>query len=521
MNRLNFITILIIRIGVILSLLGFISSVASALEPVHIIKPIDAGSILDANSLSSEDFQYNLGEQRYTGLRTLFLLPQDPFFKQQWYFHNRGQKDSKGEIGLVEADIKILPALEVFQPRSEIVIAVIDSGLDLNHEDISPDSLWINKGELGIDQNGNRKESNGIDDDGNGYIDDLNGWNFVKDIHDVQDRHYHGTHVGALLAAVANNNIGMSGGFNYVKLMLLKIFDLGGTAKRQQIAKAITYACNNGAKIINASWGSRYKSEEIKSAISACHEKGVLFVGAAGNSRRNMNIEPDYPSAYDFENQIIVSATDNKDRPATFSNYGSMVDIAAPGNAILSLLPKNKYRAFSGTSQATPLVAGAAALLWAQQPELNHLQVKQRLLSTADQRIALKRWVSSAARLNIYNLLTNQQGEKLKDLVNPNWHTKPYLLESLHPYAYNTDKIYEISIPGASYIKVFFERFQLDKYSDTLTMTSKNGQIIEHLNTNLGSFWSEAIPGDKVLMRLKTNDKVNDWGFKITKVQYQ
>ena len=134
-----------------------------------------------------------------------------------------------------------MPALEVFQPRSEIVIAVIDSGLDLNHEDISPDSLWINKGELGIDQNVPNKESNGIDDDGNGYVDDE--WlEFCKDIHDVQDRHYHGTHVGALLAAVANNNIGMSGGFNYVKLMLLKIFDLGGTAKRPQIAKAITYA---------------------------------------------------------------------------------------------------------------------------------------------------------------------------------------------------------------------------------------------------------------------------------------
>ena len=344
-------------------------------EPVHLYEPVESGPILTQEMLGQGEFFFSTQLFRTGGIRTLFELPEDPFLAQQWYFHNFGQPDSKGEKGKEGADIKLFPALELFRPARKVVLAMIDSGLDLKHEDINPEILWVNRGESGLDDSGDQKSTNGIDDDGNGYVDDLHGWNLVKDNPDIQDRHYHGTHVNSILSAVSSNRVGITGGFQPLKIMLIKIFGLGSTANRDKIAEGIRYACENGAKVINASWGSRYRNDQIEGAIRFCHDKGVLFVGAAGNSRRNLDEDPDFPSAYDLPNQVVVSATDNQDRPSPFANFGSMIDIAAPGSLILSLLPKDKYRAFSGTSQASPMVAGAAALLFAQEPSLTHLQV--------------------------------------------------------------------------------------------------------------------------------------------------
>ena len=494
--------------------------VIGAASPVQMVLPVSQGPVLTQDLLGAKAFSPNLKYYRYEGIRTLFEKPQDPFLPDQWYFHNTGQEDSTGSQGVPAADIKLFPALEIYVPRQAITLAVIDSGIDLLHEDIDNEILWVNDGEIGLDDNGNDRSSNGLDDDGNGYVDDIHGWNMVKNIHDIQDRHYHGTHVSGLIGATANNNIGMTGGFNSIKLMFIKIFDLGGTATRPQIAKAIRYACDNGAKIINASWGSGYESDDIRFAIEHCSLKGVLFVGAAGNSRKNMDLDPDYPSAYDINNQIVVSATDNQDRPATFSNFGSMVDIAAPGSYVLSLLPNNRYRSFSGTSQAAPMVAGALALLWSQEPWLTVSEIKQRLIYSADQRYSLKRWVSSASRLNIYNLLANKKGERITASTNLLWQEKPYRLESPHPYRYDMDNTYTIEIPEATHIKLHFERFELSKHNDTLTISTESGNVIEHLNSHLPAFWTEAIPGNKVLVRLLTNNKVNDWGFKINKIKY-
>lgn len=499
---------------------ALITSSCLAVEPVVLIEPVEAGPVFNQISRHQVSFKPRASFFQYPGIRTIFQLPNDPYLEQQWYFYNTGQNNSQGQPGIAGADIKLFPALEIFEPRAEVVLAVIDSGLDLLHEDIEPESLWVNQGESGIDNLGRDRATNGVDDDDNGYIDDVHGWNLVYGKNDVQDRHYHGTHVGAILAALANNNVGMAGGFSSIKLMLLKIFDLGGTADRPKIAEAIKYACDNGAKVVNASWGSGYRSDEIEAAIGYCHERGVLFVGAAGNSRKDMDVEPDFPSAYDLPNQVVVSATDNRDRPATFSNYGSMIDLAAPGSYIFSLLPKSQYRAFSGTSQASPMVAGAAALLLAQEPWLSHMDVKQRLLESADQRRALRRWVGSAGRLNVYNLLAGKKGDQLVDFEPPQWQEKDYSLESPHPYAYNMDTTYEIHVPGASYLRVHFQRFQFDKHDDTLSLIASSGEVVEHLNSPLGSFWSEPIPGDTVILRLRSNDKVNDWGFAIDKVQY-
>ena len=509
---------------ILLVLFAFLTvSNSMAIEPVRLVEPVEKGPIWtkdDKARLPVLPKELAPGLHHRRGYRTLFELPNDPFLIKQWYHHNVGQPDEKGQIGIPGADITLYPALSVFAPQREVVLAIVDSGLDLVHEDVTTDILWTNEGEIGTDENGVDKSENGVDDDGNGYIDDIHGWNFVKDDNFVQDRHYHGTHVTGLLSALPNNELGLAGGFRPLKIMLIKIFGLGATANRDQIAQGIRYSADNGASVVSCSFGSSYFNENIKKAIEYCHEKGVLVCCAAGNSRKNLDEEFDYPACYDLPNQVIVSATDNRDLPAIFANYGSIVDIAAPGNNIFSLMPKSKYRSLSGTSQACPMVAAAAALLMAQEPSLSHMEVKERLIETAHKFVPLKRWVPSAGRLDLYSLLTNTPGIPLPKDPEGEWITRNYVLESRHPYDYNSDEHFVIEVPEAKYIRLHFSKFDVDKYSDYLEVATDDGTIVEKLNSPLGEFWTEPIPGSKVKLYLYSNHIVNAWGFQMDKLEF-
>ena len=507
----------------LLLVLLILASKVSAIEPVKLIEPVDKGPVWtneDRAKLPPLPKALAPGLHHRRGCRTLFQVPNDPFFIKQWYFHNVGQPDEKGQIGIPGADISLYPALSVFAPQREVVLAIVDSGLDLVHEDVSTEILWTNQGEIGTDENGEDKSENGVDDDGNGYIDDIHGWNFVKDDNYVQERHYHGTHVNGLLSAVANNEVGLAGGFQPIKIMLIKIFGLGATANRDQIAKGIRYAADNGASVVSCSFGSMYSNENIKSAIAYCDEKGILVCCAAGNSRKSLDVEFDYPSCYDQPNQVIVSATDNRDLPSIFANFGSIVDIAAPGTNIFSLMPKSKYRSMSGTSQACPMVAAAACLLMAQEPSLTHMEVKERLIKTANKHTALKRWVTSAGRLDVYNLLTNRPGKPLPEEPEGQWIEREYALESKHPYAYDSNEHFVIEVPEAKFIRIHFKRFEVDKYSDYVEIAQEDGTVIEKINSPLGEIWTEPIPGSVVKLYLYSNHIVNAWGFQIDKLEY-
>lgn len=489
-------------------------------DAVFPLEPVEMGPVLDSRDFPSVDLNSIPQRILQEGTRTVFERPNDPMFSAQWYYYNEGQEDDQGQAGISGADIKLFPALKVANPKKPVLMAIVDSGLDLNHEDVDPEVLWVNPGESGLDDNGEDKSSNGIDDDGNGYVDDVHGWNFVKDDNNVQDRHYHGTHVNGLLSAVANNGVGITGGFPELKVMIIKIFGLGATASRDKIALGIRYACDQGVKVLSNSWGSSYYNENIKSAIAYCQSKGALFVNAAGNRRNNMDVEPDYPSAYDLENQIIVGASDHLDLSADFSNYGSMIDIAAPGHRILSLLPKNKYRTFSGTSQACPMVAAAISLLWAQEPQLSWREVKERLIRTADKRLGLKRFVPTAARLNVYNLLLNKEGEELPQTPTEGWISKDIQVESKHPYEYNSDEKKVVHIENAQWIRLVFERLEMGNHSDSLSLLDSQGRIVERLNAEHKDLVSLPIQGDTVVLHLKSNHIVNHWGYKVSRVEY-
>ncbi len=491
-------------------LLHFIDRTGSE---VQLIAPVEFGTVYDSVAAAATIRPVPLQARfhKSPGIRQVFELPDDPMLSQQWYLYNYGQMNEKGVKGLAGADIGLFPALSIWAPKRDVVIAVIDSGIDLTHEDIDSSVLWVNPLEI---------PGNGLDDDQNGFVDDVHGINFTHSVHDVQDRHYHGTHVTALLSSIKGNGVGIAGATPSIKIMPIVIFGLGSTATRDQIAQGIRYACDHGANILSNSWGSQYDNANLKQAIEYCDQKGVLFVNASGNSRQNVDTNPQFPTNYQVANQIVVGATDNRDRSAIFSNYGTQVDIAAPGDMVLSLMPKNHYRALSGTSQATPLVAGALAMLWAQEPHLTHMEVKDRLLRTSDKFLALSRWVRSSARLNLYNLLSDSQGKSLAVLPEGTTEIRGFGLESKHPYSMNHHNVWKFTFDGAKAIRLHFKRFELDTYGDYLEIRDAEGQVADRLNGDLGSdFYSQWVQGNMVEIEFYTDKSLQLWGFEINHIE--
>lgn len=332
-------------------------------------------------------------------------IPNDEFFSEQWALHNTGQTG-----GTVDADIDAPEAWDIHTGSSDIVVGVVDTGIDYNHPDLGA-NLWVNEPELnGLE---------GVDDDGNGYIDDIYGWNSVAGNGDPMDDNFHGTHCAGIVGAVGNNGMGVAGVCWNVKIMALKFLDWTGSGSTADAVECFEYAQANGAKILSNSWGGYYEDPALHDAISILRDAGILFVAAAGNE----SIDNDggfslYPASYDLDNIISVMATDHDDQMASFSNYGATtVDIGAPGVDILSTFPTYEtndmnlfgfdtyYETIGGTSMSTPFVAGAAALGWSFLPELDYDAVRDAILYSADPLASLNGRCVTGGRLNLQSML--------------------------------------------------------------------------------------------------------------------
>lgn len=277
----------------------------------------------------------------------------DRYFVDQWYFDK----------------LKIPTAWDV-TTGSPVTIAIIDTGADLTHPDLSA-RLWTNPREIA---------ANGSDDDGNGYIDDVHGYNFVSKNANLTDRHGHGTGVSSVIAAATNNRTGIAGVNQQARLMILKSLDQAGGGEYKNVTQAVRYAVDNGAKLINMSFGATAKDADLEAAINYAASRNVIIVAAAGNAGDN---EVYYPAA--SEHVISVGSVGKTNKRSSFSNYGAGLDIVAPGEGILMAEPDGDYVSGAGTSFATALVTGVVSLATAVNPGLTPDQAENLLHSTAVQ----------------------------------------------------------------------------------------------------------------------------------------
>lgn len=343
-------------------------------------------------------------------------LPNDVRFAEMWSLYNTSKEG---------ADIGATRAWDLTTGSSNTVVAITDTGVDINHPDLAA-NIWTNPNEIA---------GNGIDDDNNGLVDDVNGWNFFDDIKTVYDNFTgdrHGTFVSGIIGAVGNNGIGVTGVAWNVKLMPLK-FISNGSGNIAGAVRAINYAIAQKKKgvnlrVINASWGPSASecttsfSQSLKDVFMAAGDANILIVCSAGNgicgSSRSigddLDIAPEYPAAWagELTNVISVAATDRTDNVLSFSNFGhANVSVGAPGDGFLvSTYPEGIYATFApgGTSFAAPHVTGIAALLASREPALTPAQMKQRIISTAEPILPLASKVAGSGRANAYNALANR-----------------------------------------------------------------------------------------------------------------
>ena len=402
------------------------------------------------------------------------LIPTDPSFGDLWGMHNTGQNG-----GVVDADIDAVEAWDITTGSDQIVIGVIDTGVDYNHEDLAA-NMWVNPGEIA---------DNGIDDDANGYVDDIYGIDTVNADSDPMDDQSHGTHVAGTIGAVGNNGIGVVGVNHDVSIAACKFLSADGTGSTAGAIECVNYFTdlrNNGVNVraTNNSWGGGPFSQALKDAITAAGDADVLFLAAAGNSGSDNDVSPHYPSNYDNDNIVAVASIGRNDGDVGHS-YGEVsVDLAAPGGAILSTVPGNGYATFSGTSMATPHVAGSAALVWSLNPALTAVEMKNLLMTTGDDNAYATGRTASGKRLNVFNALESAD-------------PSPGFLIGVSPQSQQI-------VAGES-TSFAFEFNSVADFDDEITLSLDDPSGLGMLST------SSAFPGDAVTLDVNTMSDT-PWG---------
>lgn len=441
-------------------------------------------------------------------------VPRDPKWLELWAMKNYGQDSRNGTEGLEDADIKATQAWKVTRGSRDVVVAIIDTGIDYSHPDLK-ENIWVNQKELdGIP---------GVDDDGNGYADDKYGWDFVSATReapyhgqlgdpDPMDDNGHGTHVAGTIGASANNGAGVVGVNWVVRMMGCKFLSGTGSGSSVDAYRAIRYATKNGVDIMSNSWGGGEFSQLLEMAIKEAAKEGVLFVAAAGNDENDNDAKPSYPANYKVDNVLSVAASDNRDELASFSNYGyKTVHLAAPGVAITSTYPvalssnTEPYRAFSGTSMATPHVSGAAALVLAANPALKKdpIGLKKRLMEAVDWRPQMAGRVASGGRLNLLNAVTGTRG--FAPPMNEGWVEESYQLSTPRHPTEKMNQAWTIKKEGAVALQLHVKSAIIDAPYDLALIYDGLYRFIGSVPAEIQDYWLPAVIGDTAYLKFSNS----------------
>ena len=431
-------------------------------------------------------------------------LPNDSKLDNLWGLVNK----AKGSGGV---DINARDAWDITTGDKNVVVAVIDTGVNYNHEDLK-NNMYVNQAEA--------QGRPGVDDDGNGYVDDIYGYDFANDDGDPMDDNDHGTHCAGTIGAEGNNGVGVVGVNWQVSIMALKFLTGSGGGTLDGAIKSIDYATQAGVDIMSNSWGGGGFSQNLKEAIERAEAAGILFVAAAGNERNNNDSRPSYPANYDIPNVISVAAVDSRGNLASFSNYGkNTVHVAAPGVDIYSTVKNGGYRNLSGTSMATPHVSGVAALLLAADSSMSYQQLKDRMLQTAVPTAALRNKVTYGF-VDAYNSLTNTM--PAPDPNDPsNWDTIAESVSTPHPYENDFVETYTLSVPGADKVAVHFSKFDTESGYDKVEFFDGSGQKVGEMSGSNDDSFSPVAAGDTIVLKFTSDYSITRYGFDIDAIAYE
>lgn len=325
--------------------------------------------------------------------------PKDASFKKQWGMKNDGKNGSVFSSGLAGEDINVLRAWSITKGSKDIKIAVIDTGVDYTHPDLAA-QMDVNTAEL--------KGKAGVDDDNNGYVDDIYGYDFANKDGNPQDGHGHGTHCAGVIGA-SHNSVGVAGVMAEVKIVGIKFLSDAGSGETIDAIAAIDYAIKRGVQVMSNSWGGGDKEQSLEDAIKSAEAAGITFVAAAGNESANNDSTASYPANYEVSNVISVGSYTSAGAKSSFSNYGlTSVHVTAPGSGILSTYKRGGYTSMSGTSMATPHIAGVVGLLLSKEPTLTPAQIRERLIKTSVKTSKLSTASFSGGRVDVYQALSNK-----------------------------------------------------------------------------------------------------------------
>lgn len=397
---------------------SLIKSAEEVIEGLYLVKTADADAL--ASKLEGKSNIEYVQRDYYSGKRPMPKLEKlDPVKMKIRAFteiidfagFNDPEVNKLWAFG-ASAGLDVIGAYASLPGRTpeEIIVAVADTGVDHNHEDLK-DVMWSNPGEIAGD---------GVDNDGNGYIDDIHGINVL--VRDAQGRattntmasHWHGTHVSGTIAATQNNGVGIAGVASNVKIMAIRVVPDDSDELDSDIVEGFKYAAKMGAKLINCSFG-KSKNEGgmvVRDVMNAIEKEGVLVVVSAGNdsmapwSYHNNDTDPKYPASYDSANMMVIASSDSRSGLSSFSNVGLVtVDVASPGSNVYSTINGNRYSMASGTSMAAPNATGVAAMVLGYFPDLKPVQLKKVLMSSVTKVPAFSDKMASGGRLNLKKAL--------------------------------------------------------------------------------------------------------------------
>lgn len=366
----------------------------SLIEGLHLYEFDPNMDVMEAIRIVSADDSVVYAEPDYIySLATTMSSVNDPEYSRQWSLENKGQTG-----GTEDADINAEAMWAIETGKREVVIGIIDTGVEYTHPDLVA-NMWKNPGEIA---------GNGKDDDQNGFEDDVYGINAIKNNGDPLDDNRHGTHVAGTIGASGNNSLGVVGVAQNVQIAACKFLSKSGSGTISDAVECMQYFADlksrkkNPVNLIatNNSWGGGGFSQSMLDAIKAHEKLGILFIAAAGNSSNNNDSNAFYPATYDVANIISVAATDHSDFLAYFSNYGQKtVHVGAPGASILSTVLNGEYGSLSGTSMAAPHVTGLAAIVSAHFPDLGYAGIKNLVIAGGEKKSALAGKTISGRRI--------------------------------------------------------------------------------------------------------------------------